>query len=210
MFFFLKCRSIELIKSAHELDFKEVTKLFLDKDEQTQKKSNCAIDRSKHALFKVNKVLPVSAHYEEDFFEIQNNGKDNVYFTISPSKSGKYFLILEPDSGRIAPNTKVYISCKLKMLCTAKVGGIIRINLETKNKEATQDLGNLYTYFSVESELSPYIDFDEIELKEVIGRGGLGIVYRGIWRTSQVAVKQLQTIDNFESRELQKEIQIAR
>jgi serine/threonine protein kinase len=35
------------------------------------------------------------------------------------------------------------------------------------------------------------IPYDELELQEEIGRGAYGIVYRGMWRDSDVAVKQL-------------------
>jgi mitogen-activated protein kinase kinase kinase 9 len=33
------------------------------------------------------------------------------------------------------------------------------------------------------------VDFDELQLEEVIGVGGFGKVYRGIWNDEEVAVK---------------------
>ncbi|KAL6071656.1 Serine/threonine-protein kinase svkA [Balamuthia mandrillaris] len=42
------------------------------------------------------------------------------------------------------------------------------------------------------------IDFDELEFQEEIGRGAFGVVWRAIWRDSEVAVKKLNGMDEHE------------
>ena len=36
------------------------------------------------------------------------------------------------------------------------------------------------------------IDFAEIDMGDVIGEGGFSVVYRGVWKNRQVAVKRLK------------------
>lgn len=45
----------------------------------------------------------------------------------------------------------------------------------------------------MDSELSPSIDYDELQIGDRIAKGGYGTVYKATWRGSEVAVKMLNT-----------------
>jgi len=62
-------------------------------------------------------------------------------------------------------------------------------NEESKNQEGNN--GQVSTDKELLPQISYIVDEDEVTEKKEIGRGGFGIVYKGIWRTIDVAVKEL-------------------
>jgi serine/threonine protein kinase len=56
------------------------------------------------------------------------------------------------------------------------------------------------------------VDFDEITILEKIGQGGFGVVYKGMWRGTVVAVKKLiqEEMDEGTYQEFLKEIETMR
>lgn len=44
----------------------------------------------------------------------------------------------------------------------------------------------------METELSYSIDYDELEMDELLGKGGTGDVYKATWRGAEVVVKVLK------------------
>ncbi len=56
------------------------------------------------------------------------------------------------------------------------------------------------------------IDYDELRLGEILGRGGYGIVHKGSWRDTEVAIKILNHSDiSEEEKELvRREIRLMR
>ena len=57
---------------------------------------------------------------------------------------------------------------------------------------------------SFQTQLSNYIDYDELKIDKIIGEGSFGIVYLGIYRNNQVAIKKIKDGSNKE--EIDKEI----
>lgn len=73
---------------------------------------------------------------------------------------------------------------------TGKIGD--KVGIFPSNFVAHQDPGQDFSdhYNNIIADIDPVkIDFSELELEEVIGVGGFGKVYRGIWKNHEVAVK---------------------
>ncbi|XP_056631958.1 mitogen-activated protein kinase kinase kinase 11 isoform X2 [Diorhabda sublineata] len=73
---------------------------------------------------------------------------------------------------------------------TGKIGD--KVGIFPSNFVAHQDPGQDFSdhYNNIIADIDPVkIDFSELELEEVIGVGGFGKVYRGIWKNREVAVK---------------------
>lgn len=71
---------------------------------------------------------------------------------------------------------------------TGKIGD--KVGIFPSNFVSYEDPINISQFSSIVGGLRPTkIDFSELELEEVIGVGGFGKVYRGIWQGHEVAVK---------------------
>ena len=45
---------------------------------------------------------------------------------------------------------------------------------------------------NTQTELSNYIDYDELKINKKLGEGTFGIVYLGIYRENEVAIKRIK------------------
>jgi len=145
--------------------------------------------------------------FVKDSIKIFNNSKSRkVYFTIELPPNPKFAIIFSPETGSISKNSNVEVNFQMHAFCTTKVYQMFKISIlsskPTKGTtrrgiftRRTEDLGHLFGSFKVESELSSSIDFDEIKMGDQLAKGGYGTVYRAEWRTTEVAVKVLNTQD---------------
>lgn len=66
----------------------------------------------------------------------------------------------------------------------------------------------IYCVLHITSELSSFIDFDEIEMKE--GIYGSHKVRKAIWRNAEITAKRIETDSESEKEKIRKEIQLLR
>ena len=59
---------------------------------------------------------------------------------------------------------------------------------------------------SLQTQLSNYIDYDEVKINKILGEGSFGIVYLGKYRNNKVAIKKIKDGSNME--EIDKEIEM--
>ncbi|KAL6071655.1 Tyrosine-protein kinase abl1 [Balamuthia mandrillaris] len=125
----------------------------------------------------------------------------------------------------IAP---IVVVCVLVLLAAVAIASVVVVRRRMKNEQKKQaaDLENGMedvVYASPSGELAKprsnrkkreqggdgptwEIDFDELEFQEEIGRGAFGVVWRAIWRDSEVAVKKLNGMDEHELDDFRAEV----
>ncbi|EFA85865.1 putative transmembrane protein [Heterostelium album PN500] len=121
-----------------------------------------------------------------DTIIITNKSDQTQYITLffPPSNSGRIVecqqteLVLK--RGKI-----VTIDVDVTLLCTTK--------LMEKFGVLIKDYGHTFLYMHLESMLSTYLDYEEIQIGDPIGSGGYGSVFRSKWRGLEVAVKVIRT-----------------
>lgn len=64
--------------------------------------------------------------------------------------------------------------------------------LNSRVKRTQEESFIFYALITASTELSSFIDYDEIDLIKQIAEGGFGKVYKGMWRNSVVAVKVMK------------------
>eukprot|EP00727_Mastigamoeba_balamuthi_P003949 m51a1_g13551 putative serine-threonine protein (351) ;mRNA; r:112-1785 len=100
-------------------------------------------------------------------------------------------LVVEPIAGKIPPGHSLTINAKIEFHCTTKLRLRVPVHVSylSSRKRAVRD----YSFtLALESALSCRLDYDELEVSKVVGEGAFGIVYRGLWRGQEVAVKILK------------------
>ncbi|EAL43584.1 protein kinase domain containing protein [Entamoeba histolytica] len=150
-------------------------------------KKNKSIDIEIHLLVKCTCVLrckiPVTLRYgqaKDVIKDLQINNPELVENNLQNSqKSGEFENKSNPSS---------------KNSSTVHSG--VSNNLSSKKKKTNKNINKFYTFltFEISSGLSTKLDYDEIVLQPPsIGEGTFGVVYKGTWRSVDVAVKQLKT-----------------
>eukprot|EP01118_Nematostelium_gracile_P015667 TRINITY_DN6318_c0_g1_i4.p1 TRINITY_DN6318_c0_g1~~TRINITY_DN6318_c0_g1_i4.p1 ORF type:complete len:592 (+),score=163.12 TRINITY_DN6318_c0_g1_i4:150-1925(+) len=180
------------------------------------KTSECSLSKSQLDWNLKGNPCPVvefndSTNYVTDTLKIFNNSKSRkVFFNIELIPNPKFSVVYSPDTGVIPKNGSVEIIFKMHAFCTTKVYQMFKISLSLSKRKDTKtgtvkktglfskktkddEIGQLFASFKVESELSASIDFDEIKMGDQLAKGGYGTVYKGEWRTTEVAVKVLNT-----------------
>jgi len=125
-----------------------------------------------------------------EVFDISNPQKEKYRFTIANQETPKYKLSFEPSSGVIKSKYSVKVKAVITVFCTCSLNAQALISCEAIGKKKDDDgMLSLAMPLTIETKLSPKIDFDEIKFIEEIGSGSFGTVSRGEWRGQDVAVK---------------------
>ena len=150
--------------------------------------------------------------YKEDSLVITNNSKKSYFFEILNIRNYKMELTFSPTEGELKKGKSIELKFQLKAFCTTTVYKTFKIAFYKKklpkpkkgetnyskfeahpeNIEVDEnEIGRFFMPFKLESELSNLLDFDELTLEHKLAKGGFGTVFRGKWRGTPVAIKQL-------------------
>ncbi|PRP80852.1 coiled-coil domain-containing protein [Planoprotostelium fungivorum] len=181
-----------------------------------EKKTNCTLSTSRLEFVNIP-VQQRETNQSNTFVEVQqviimNNSKDKYNFKVeiiaTPGSEDKVEILATPSSGKLGKLDKktaknvVQIHFSVRAFCTTSVAGQISITLIPRQKsttlfrkssstDVTQAGDRFLVKYSIESQLSTSIDYDEIEFLGEISRGAWGSVHRAKWREIEIAVKKL-------------------
>jgi len=175
-----------------------------------------------------------STRWGSDTLTLTNNGKKSIYFQVRQKNIDKYQLEAIPFQGKLRKGESKKIELKFRAFCTSKFYQLMQISLALKKEELSvgtmkkkglfmsgkseapvrpaasidDSLGRSSLVFClrIESELSAFLDYDEVTLGDKIAGGAFGTVHKALWRDSEVAVKVLHNAESMmpEERDLVK------
>eukprot|EP00020_Sapocribrum_chincoteaguense_P012252 CAMPEP_0170735608 /NCGR_PEP_ID=MMETSP0437-20130122/3184_1 /TAXON_ID=0 /ORGANISM="Sexangularia sp." /LENGTH=2393 /DNA_ID=CAMNT_0011073939 /DNA_START=304 /DNA_END=7485 /DNA_ORIENTATION=- len=125
------------------------------------------------------------------------------------SHGGRYLLTCVPKEGQLAPGQSTEVRVRLKVLCTTRISGMVAFSCN--GLKSTAPPMHYPVRFTVESEVSPFLDFAELVLEEKIGIGSFGLVFAGRWRRQKVAIKvllQQEFLQDWQLREFENEVEV--
>jgi len=146
--------------------------------------------------------------WQSDSIKIDHFGKKKIYFEMKYVTNPKFELQISPMKGDLGKGESVEIKFNLRAFCTTKVYQLVCIDFSAEegggflSEKKYTKLGTYFLSFRVDSDLSTFLDFDEITFGDHIASGGYGTVFKGVWRDSEVAVKVLNT-DGLQEDEMQ-------
>ncbi|KAH3763847.1 tyrosine protein kinase [Pelomyxa schiedti] len=131
------------------------------------------------------RLAPINTELTQTFDVSNNSMKKQFEVNILMPKSHQYAYTSVPRTFNLSPGERKTVQLGLTVLCTAAINTDL-ILLATHQ----EDKHFMAVKVSLESMLSTFIDFQELELVEPpIGEGSYGIVYKAKWRNQEVAVK---------------------
>eukprot|EP01105_Mastigella_eilhardi_P025999 TRINITY_DN7296_c0_g1_i1.p1 TRINITY_DN7296_c0_g1~~TRINITY_DN7296_c0_g1_i1.p1 ORF type:complete len:1886 (+),score=216.32 TRINITY_DN7296_c0_g1_i1:405-5660(+) len=136
----------------------------------------------------------------QEKFEIRNPTQHPVTFKLFPPQSERFHISVSVwGDHTVKPGHHTNVTVELVVRCTAKIGSIMYLAAaEGTSLEST--VQHVCLPIALESALSFKLDPREIELKTPpVGEGSFGMVYRGLWRGQEVAVKLLKDQESFTS-----------
>eukprot|EP00727_Mastigamoeba_balamuthi_P004543 m51a1_g14087 hypothetical protein (1760) ;mRNA; f:18686-31090 len=145
---------------------------------------------------------------------LSNRERRPIHFSVEVPTSNKFAMRAVPCEGRIRPGESARVAVSIVLHCTTsvseqvavRVSRSIVVNSEGYSTTPKRDCRMLAV--SLEGKLSARVDYDEIVLKDIIGQGSFGVVYKGVWRGNVVAVKQVVSNACYDFKELRHEADI--
>ncbi|PRP76453.1 protein kinase domain containing protein [Planoprotostelium fungivorum] len=170
----------------------------------------------------VDLLLGESSRWGTDSLTIVNNGKKSLYFQVRQKIIDKYQLEALPFQGKIRKGETKRIEFKFRAFCTSKFYQLLQIQFSLKKEDLSGTVkkrgifmrgaeippprpqasideilrsNSLVVCLRIESELSAFLDYDEVVLGDKLAGGAFGTVHKATWRDSEVAVKVLHNAD---------------
>ncbi|KYQ92337.1 putative transmembrane protein [Tieghemostelium lacteum] len=125
-------------------------------------------------------------HELQDSVTLINKSKKPINVTVLlPASTSAAICDTDQSQITIKPGKTHQLIVSVTLLCTTKYMEKFAIHVE--------DFGHTYLFIHLESVLSTKLDFNELEFfQPPVGEGSFGVVYRGMWRGQEVAIKQMK------------------
>jgi hypothetical protein len=146
-------------------------------------------------------VVDVDKHSLSKYTNNNDSGqKETVFFTTQEQKY-VYTLDVLPATAALPPGGSCQVTLTLTMLCTTRLQASLAVSRDRADYSTI--------YVTAEGGPSGKLNWEDLQMGEVIGEGGSGVVRKGVWRGVDVAIKELRYV-LFEEMlaDLQKEIEL--
>ncbi|ELP88440.1 serine-threonine protein kinase, putative [Entamoeba invadens IP1] len=139
--------------------------------------------------------MPLNINVETSHeINITNKTKNYYTFNFNPldREDHRYAIHFDPKMGILSPRITQKVCVKLTMLCTCSIDEIIDVQVHMgKGESSTGDHAALELVLESSSSLT--LDYTEFQKEKVIGEGSFGIVYKGVYRGVDVAIKETKS-----------------
>eukprot|EP00727_Mastigamoeba_balamuthi_P009715 m51a1_g5366 putative protein serine threonine (780) ;mRNA; r:516582-519978 len=143
-----------------------------------------------------------------DRLTVANRSAHSLRYYLCLPTSNKYTVQAAPGEGTIPRGGNAVVEVSVTMHCTASIDDPLLLVVNYEASEGNTIKEHKKVGLAVRGKLSTRIDYDELVFGDVVGEGNFGTVYRGTWRGSEVAIKQIRGGSYLSLEELGREIDI--
>eukprot|EP00727_Mastigamoeba_balamuthi_P004347 m51a1_g13910 putative serine-threonine protein (1906) ;mRNA; r:772429-786691 len=140
--------------------------------------------------------------------EVVNRKCRHFHYQLLPPPSNKFTVSAEPREGFVRKGHSASVVVSAVLHCTVSVDQHVVVVATYEGPRGVVVKEHKRVRIVACGKLSTRLDYDELEFGPVIGEGTFGTVYKGRWRGTDVAIKQIRSGMFLSIEELSREIDI--